>query len=324
MIFDPIISSVSPIWALTNAVARTVFYPNAKKLPCPVISVGNIVAGGVGKTELAAAIAARLVHKNLRVVVASRGYGSKWEGFGACARDSETALSLGFPDESIVILKKAPGALVAVGANRYENLMKHWNELLPDVVILDDGFQHFKLKRDLDILVHNFNIRWPIIRDFPRLLGKADVRVTFSSVPKEWNKLEWVRANYKLKGAVDAYGRHLKLPFEALAFCGLGNPERFKTALTNSGVKIQSFKTFQDHTHYDDQRVREIVAWSRERSGLPILTTLKDYVKLGHYVESQGGIAGFEPLWVPIELEFLENQNVLWKAIDEILASSAT
>src|SRR5438874_11163340 len=118
MIWAPLASAASPLWALTNTVARLAMSGSARRLPAPVISVGNVVAGGVGKTELAALIAARLVSRGHRVVVACRGYGSKWEHSGGIARDAETGLSLGFPDEALVILKKAPGAAVAVGADR--------------------------------------------------------------------------------------------------------------------------------------------------------------------------------------------------------------
>lgn len=325
--FEPVLSSMSPLWAVTNRLARLVLSPRAKRLPKPVISIGNIVAGGVGKTELAAAIALKLVKEGRRVVVASRGYGSRWETTGAVAFDAETAHSLRFPDEAIVILKKAPGVAVAVGADRFGVLTRHWEELRPDVVLLDDGFQHFALVRDLDILVHDFSVRWPVLRELPSMLSRAGVRVALSEVPKQWlgKSTPWVRARYRLTGAVDAAGRRAALPSEALAFCGLGNPERFRRSLSAAGVKVAGFRKFRDHAEYGEREARELARWAEQArgGGLPLLTTLKDYVKLTPYIASQGGISGFEPSWVEVSLELVDNESVLWRAVGAALNCGA-
>ncbi|MBI3544187.1 MAG: tetraacyldisaccharide 4'-kinase [Deltaproteobacteria bacterium] len=314
--FEPVFSAMSPLWAITNSVARVLLRPGAKRLPCPVVSVGNIVAGGVGKTELVAALAARLVKQGRRVTVASRGYGSRWEREGAVAFDVETAVSHRFPDEAIVLLKKAPGVAVCVGADRHGALTRHWEELHPDVVLLDDGYQHFALARDLDVLVHDFELRWPVLREFPGALSRARVRVALSDVPKQWRGLPWVRARYRLTGAVDAASRRHELPGEAHAFCGIGNPARFRKSLVAAGTRVTAFKTFRDHAPYSIAQARELARWA---AGKPLLTTLKDYVKLAPFAESQGGVAGFEPRWVELSLELIENEQLLWSALDEAL-----
>lgn len=332
MAFEPLLSALSPLWAMTNSLARVVAHANARRLPAPVISIGNIVAGGVGKTELTALIAARLVAQGKRVVVASRGYGSSWERQGAVAHDFATAAALKFPDEALVLLKKVPGVVVAVGADRGGVLLKHWEELLPDVVLLDDGYQHFALERNLDVLVHDFSVKWPVLRDLPIKLKKAGARVAMSEVPKAWEAARgespWIKACYKLKATMDAQDREAALPSKAAVFCGIGNPLRFKRALETAGVKVVGFKTFRDHAGYDAPRARDVTAWHAslvERHGeLPLLTTLKDYVKLVSVVESQGGVAGFEPRWVKIELVLGENENHLWTSVNESLVIRAT
>lgn len=328
MAFEPVLSAVSPLWAVTNSVARVVLRARARRLACPVVSVGNIVAGGVGKTEVTVAIADALVKQGKRVTIASRGYGSAWEKSGAIASDFQTALSLKFPDEALVTLKKVPGVSVAVGADRAAVLAKHWEELCPQVVLLDDGFQHFAIHRDLDVLVHDFSVRWPILRDLPALLKKARLRVAMSDVPEQWkDAAPWVKARYQLKGVVGAEGRVDPLPKKALAFCGIGNPSRFKKSLEAAGVSVVGFKTFRDHAAYDAQVARDLAAWqnaSREKHGeLTLLTTLKDYVKLVTIIESQGGVPGFEPLWAKLELSLVENESYFWKTINESLAVRA-
>lgn len=319
--FEPVLSCASPLWALTNAAARILLAPCAKRLSKPVISIGNIVAGGVGKTELTCMIAAKLVGQGKRVVVASRGYGSRWAGTGAIAHDTETALSLRFPDEAIVTLKKVPGVAVAVGADRYAVLTRHWEELRPDVIVLDDGFQHFALKRELDIVVHDFSVRWPILRELPGMLNRAGIRVALSDVPQPWSEqAPWVRARYKLAGTIDASGRRGALPPEALVFCGIGNPERFRRSLVAAGVKVVGFRKFRDHAEYGEREARELARWAQSaRSGLPVLTTLKDYVKLGPYIASQGGVSGFEPMWVEISIEVIDNEHMLWSCLQQAI-----
>lgn len=329
---DPLPSLLfSPPWAVTNAIARCVLLRSAHRLPCPVISVGNIVAGGVGKTEIAAAIAARLLAQGKRVVVASRGYGSEWERVGGVASEYEQAAALRFPDEALVLLLRAPGVAVAVGANRLAVLMRHWEELTPDVVILDDGYQHFKLARDLDVLVHDFTVRWPILRELPIVFERVPVRIALSNIPQDKKRAigrtPWVRGAYVLEAAVGARSKEQALPREALAFCGLGNGDRFRRALIAEGVHVTGFRAFRDHMRYGESEARGLLRWQAEQNAatgrqLPLLTTLKDYVKLSPYVESQGGISGFEPLWTRLRLEFLENENVLWQAVEGVFKES--
>lgn len=115
-----------------------------------------------------------------------------------------------------------------MGKDRLHELKKHWIELNPQAVVLDDGYQHFAISRDLDILVQDFSVKTPFKwRDFPSEFKRADVRISFSDVPRELKHLPWVRARYHLSAAVDTNGKKEALPPVALAFCGLGNPERF-------------------------------------------------------------------------------------------------
>lgn len=316
---------MSPLWAVTNTLVRSLTKTRRTQFGVPVISVGNIVAGGVGKTEIAAAIAAHFIARSKRVVIASRGYGSRWEKLGGVAFDYDSALALGFPDESIVILKKVPGVAVAVGADRVSVLKKHWEELNPDLIILDDGFQHFKIARGLDVLVHDFSVRWPILRDLPIVLKKARMRISFSEIPKQWqptgNQTPWIKVRYELFGVHDAAGKVQSLPKQAIAFCGLGNPKRFKRSLEHAGVQLKAFRTFSDHAVYDRNDIDDLVRWIRDQggNGITVLTTLKDFVKLSRFVESQGGVAGFEPMWVGVQIKFLENEKLFWNTLEEFV-----
>lgn len=316
MIPRAVLSPISFGWSLSNFIARKILSTRALKLPCPVISVGNIVAGGVGKTEVTIAIANYLQAKGKKVVIASRGYRSKWESSMAMTTQLETAMSLEFPDESLVTLRKAPGVTVVVGANRTQALLRYWNEMACDVVLLDDGFQHFKLARDLDILVHDFSVPFQFWRDFQNTSWRLPaVRIALSDVPSRVLKRtpEWIRSKYKFIGS---------LPTEAIAFCGIGNPKRFRKRLEEAGVKIVGFKTLRDHAYYNIETLTRVASWQKNFPGLPCLTTLKDYVKLEPY--QQAGFAGIEKLsWVDIQLEFIDDPKPLWSSIDRAVEKKA-
>jgi tetraacyldisaccharide 4'-kinase len=123
---------------------------------------------------------------------------------------------------------------------------------------------------------------------------------------------------YKLENVIDAQGRPAPLPKEAIAFCGIGNPERFRKSLLDAGVAVKAFTTFSDHMNYSTQNIRSLIQWKGKYGSLPMLTTLKDYVKLHPFIGSLGGVAGFEPLWVNLSLRFLENESTLWKETDRL------
>ncbi len=324
MLFEKTLSSLSPLWALTNTVVRPVLSWNSQKLEKPVISVGNIVAGGTGKTELAIKIAQALIELKKRVVVSQRGYKSLFEITGGISQDYQLASQLKFSDEALVVLRKAPGVQVAVGKNRTNVLRKHWEELSPDVIILDDGFQHFELKRNLDILIHDFNIKFPILRDFPMHFKKVSLQVTLSPVPTFWKHLDWVEAHYELKGMVNALGQKSPLPKEAFVLCGIGNPERFKASLEEKGVRVKSFCFLPDHYCYSNKKLQKILNWQKQGGGFPLLTTLKDYVKIEKILLSQGKHLNTEIYWIELDFCFTKNEKLFWDRIHESLAVSRT
>lgn len=330
---ERILSGASPLWALVNGAARPLKSRGAWRAPCPVISVGNIVAGGVGKTEVTALMARRLVQEGKRVVIALRGYGSQGLPGGQTAGAVHEGFDKSLPDEALVHLIKAPGVSVAVGARRSQVLQRHWEELRPDVILLDDGLQHFAMARDLDAVVHDFSLSAPIWRDFPGILERVSLRIAMSStadavrVPAKWAHLPWVRCSYKLRGLAHYHGEepgalsHSEitgdgaeaLPKRALVFCGIGNPQRFLESLRVAGVKVLDAAIFPDHAPYDQARVAALNEWWKSHGGgdLTVLTTLKDYVKLWRHRQ----FLQFQARAVIVEPQFLENEELFWGAV---------
>lgn len=308
-------SLVSPFWAITNSLVRKTRSRKSLKLPVPVISVGNIVSGGVGKTEVCISIANYCISKGLNTVIALRGYRSEWEKKGGFAKSYESGQEFKFPDEALVALKKAPGVCVIVGSNRYQTIMKYWKQIEPQVVILDDGFQHFKMNRDLDILVHDFSVKWPLLRDFPSVFETVPIRISLSKVPPFWNSISWVQANYQM-GSVynDRY----------LLFCGIGNPERVLNKCSENKIDVLDYRFYKDHKNYKVTDIQELLDWkknSEEKYGtkLKLLTTLKDEVKCSAFREI---IPDFDPTVLNIELKYQNNESELWRAIDECIHRS--
>ena len=212
-----------------------------KRLPKPVISVGNIAIGGAGKTPAVIAICRFLEQQGLRVCVLTRGYGAAGSGL-VTELDPER-----FGDEPVLIKKSTTNTTVIVGAKRYENAAGHEC----DAFVLDDAFQHLQLHRDLDVVI-----------DAPARFyreGRSALRAAGVVIPRR------IRVN------VPSGIRR------AFAFAGLANNEQFFESLREAGVEIAGTRSFSDHHRYSDREIDEI---RRAAAGNPIVTTEKDAVKI--------------------------------------------
>ena len=157
---------------------RALFYEigifRVKRLPLPVISVGNITMGGTGKTPTVILIARELMARGKRVAVLTRGYGGSLEGETRIVSDGEKLFlsPAEAGDEPCLLASSLPGLMVVMGSDRYRAGCLALKELSPDCFILDDGFQHQRLGRDLDILLLDgtapFNNGWTLPAGFLR------------------------------------------------------------------------------------------------------------------------------------------------------------
>jgi tetraacyldisaccharide 4'-kinase len=218
-----------------------------KRLPKPVISVGNISAGGAGKTPCVIAIAKFLVREGLRVCVLTRGYGSSGPGGIVSSLDAER-----FGDEPVLIKKHVPEAIVVVGKKRYRNGLT----VDCDVFLLDDGFQHLQLHRDLDVVINVRDARF--YRE-----GRTALRDAHLVIPRR------IRPE-------DLQGLRGKKVF---AFAGLANNEQFFAMLREHGVTLVGTRGYPDHHHYTPIDVA-LIRQSARGADL-LVTTEKDAVKIG-------------------------------------------
>lgn len=218
----------------------------ARRLPVPVIAIGNIGVGGGGKTPAVIAIARALSERGLRVAVLTRGYARTGAGGLVTTLDADR-----FGDEPVLIKKSVPNVDVIVATNRYENALRH----SCDVFLLDDGFQHLQLHRDLDIVI---DAPAAYYRESRAALRDADIvmpRTLGLSVPQSL-----------LQGK------------RVFAFAGLANNEQFFDALRQAGVNVIGSRGFKDHHRYTADDIAGIKAEAANADA--IATTEKDAVKI--------------------------------------------
>jgi len=254
------------------------------KAPVPVICVGNLVAGGAGKTPVALDFVARLKSQNVDVHVVMRGYGGSEIGPLRVDLDTHTAAQVG--DEALLLAAVAPtwvshdrkaGAEAAIAAGA-------------QALILDDGFQNPKLYKDLSILVvdgiYGFgNGRvmpaGPLRETIGAGLKRADALVLLGADEADvWGRVQ--RAGFKTLPVLRARltpsesANDLK-GCDVFAFAGIGRPQKFFDTLTELGCTLVGCKSFDDHHPYTDAEVQAMLEDAGEVS---VITTTKDLVRL--------------------------------------------
>lgn len=271
-----------------------------KKLPRPVISIGNIAVGGTGKTPVTAYIARFLTQQGVRAAVLSRGYGGSMEGQTAVVSDGESILldAEQSGDEPYLLASQIPGLIVVIGTDRYVSGLMAMTLFSPDIFLLDDGFQHLRLHRDLDVLLldyrHPFGNGWTLpaglLREHRSATARADIVIHTrcpEDVPPSAPAPGKIVCN-AMHRLVDArpYGEDVPVPFTALhgrkllAFAGIAEPQSFFEGLGTHGLDIVATLCFPDHTAYTAFQIAEITSVLHRSGADGMITTEKDGVKL--------------------------------------------
>jgi tetraacyldisaccharide 4'-kinase len=282
--------------AFDRGLARTA------RAPIPVISLGNLTTGGTGKTPLAAFIARWFRQHGVRVCFLSRGFG---------------AGEAGTNDEALVLDQLCPDVPHLQNADRVAAARVAVEELESQLLILDDGFQHRRLARDFNIVLIDATNPWGFGHLLPRGLLREPVSslrraglvmiTRVDQVPREAvAEIRRVveRANPRCAIAEvifppvrlinsSAAARDLEMLRGArvAGFCGIGNPQVFRTGLERLGASVTAFRAFPDHYPYSRSDIDELSRWSAGEGAETVVTTQKDLVKIG--LDSLGG----RPLW---------------------------
>lgn len=271
----------------------------AKTLPRPVISIGNITLGGTGKTPFVMAVAEWLKGQGVRAVIVTRGYGGRiGKGPALVSRGEGALLSpLVAGDEPVMMADKMRGVPIVAGSDRFNAGLFAIRELNAQVILLDDGFQHLALNRDIDIVLLSARRPFGTGRVFPG----GDLREPFSAIGRA-SAIVVTDSQGLGPAQIKAYREMLDEPARkrpvffsqirakairgldpstpVFAFCGIGAPEAFFEMCAGTGAEIRGRKAFRDHHAYTLADINEI-AWKAVKSGAAcIVTTAKDAVKV--------------------------------------------
>jgi tetraacyldisaccharide 4'-kinase len=263
-----------------------------RRAPIPVVSVGNLTVGGSEKTPLVMEILAFLESRGMRAAMVSRGYKGRWERTGGVLSDGDRLLG-GWResgDEPFMIAARFPRAGVYVGKHRFQSCLAAAAAGF-EAVVLDDGFQHLKLARDIDIVLHDPASQGPFREGFSAL-RRADILLLKHSDPSaaaalqaRFPALAVHEYAVEVKG-LEVLGGSGVLPPDSLrgrrvsAFCGIARPSRFFETLEVLGLRIEARTAFSDHFNYPDPAIARLAAGAEAARSEAFITTEKDAVKL--------------------------------------------
>jgi len=272
-----------------------------EKLPCKVISVGNITVGGTGKTPMVIYLADLLKDRGFHPAVLSRGYKGKTKAPVNIVSDGKRVLLKpeDCGDEPVLIAKSLPGIPVLTGPQRHLTGRVALEQLGADLLILDDAFQHRQLARDIDVVL--LNTAKPLgngallpagpLRESPSALKRAhfivrtgdDAKITsvFSAQPEYLARHQAVAV---VNGATGQASPLQNLEGRRVcAFAGIARPEAFRRTLIDIGAQVVAFMPFPDHHDYSREDIREIQKTAMKEKAEIIVTTEKDGVKLSRF-----------------------------------------
>ena len=270
----------------------------AARLAGPVISVGNLSVGGTGKTPVVARIAEILRDEGLPAAVLSRGYRGSFHGGALVVGDGQSVLADASVagDEPVMLARALPGVVVAVGARRDVVGAAVEARFGPRVHVLDDGFQHLRLARDLDLVCVDTcdDDERPIpagrLREFPSAAARADaVLLTQSDVaaPDRLRGLEarhgaerTFRLTRRILGYFGPDGAPKTPPARVFLLAGIAGPERLEADVGARGAAVVGRRFFRDHHAFTARDVEAAVAEARAAGAEAIVTTAKDAVRL--------------------------------------------
>ncbi len=306
------------------------------KPPVPVISVGNLTMGGTGKTPLVMYLAKYLITLGYKPAIVSRGY-------RGTSKDAVTIVSDGSAilidaeqsgDEPWLLANELSGVVIATGKNRIFPCRDVIESHQCDIIILDDGFQHLRVARAIDLVLFDVESFAGNSRVFPA----GELREPVSALNRchafiltGINRSNRARADkcaevllqkfqdkalFRFAATYPAACKYScregkpereiipvsAVPDNLYCFSGIANPQRFKQLMTESGITISSFKTFRDHHRYSEKDIQQLISESRSERAHGLLTTEKDMPKIIKFLQPDLTV-------FTLPLEFGNNQD---------------
>jgi tetraacyldisaccharide 4'-kinase len=308
------------------------------RLRAKVVSIGNLTFGGTGKTPFTIWLAGRLSASGLRVSILTRGYRRRSsDRVRVLAAGTAASEARRDGDEVQIYFRHLENVPVGIAARRFDAGRALEDQYPVDIHLLDDGFQHLALARDLDLVLIDTSNPWGAragfaraLRESPRALSRAHAAVfthceSAAGSEAEREQLDSLRrmvlsfnpripqflCSTRLFHFIDARsGKSVTLDqtanWRALAFCGLGNPQQFMSLLNREGPECVATRFFPDHHSYTAEEIQALNRLARESGANVFLTTEKDFVNLPEPLEF-----GAACYWASIEARVEEEDRLL-------------
>ena len=322
-----------------------------KKLDATVISLGNITVGGTGKTPTAERMARLIRDDGYRVAILNRGYRAKWKGsVGVVSDGSKIYMSASEAgDEAYLLAKNLPGVAVIIGSDRSKTGSYAIKKFGVDVLILDDGYQHWKLYRDLDIVLidaaansfgNNYILPRGTLRETLPHLDRADVCLltkvdqaeegncerVYDTIRKYNQKAPIIQSIHDSVCFLEVADWYKSIPDSEvslqaisgqriIAFSAIGNPKSFEQSIATCGAEIVDAIRFQDHHEYTMAEMQDILESALQKNVRALITTEKDAVKIpAEFIHSKRGL----PVYIlKMELKILPSHEEFLQAIKQ-------
>lgn len=308
-----------------------------KKADAMVISVGNITTGGTGKTPLVIWLCKNLQQEKIPCAILTRGYKTQTKGQGTRDDRRETKI-----DEPAILSEMCPQAQVIINPDRAAGAKEAVNRFGAKLLIMDDGFQHRRLARDIDIITidatrpFGYDRLLPagLLREPANSLKRADAvivtrsnQVSESRLNKIEAKIQKVKQDMIIARAVHSPvcakttdGKEISIERlkgkKIFAFCGIGNPDAFINTIGELGAKIVGSKIYDDHYQYADKDIANICGEATNLKADLILTTQKDFSRLP--IEKLRTDIPF--VYLAIELKIISGEDAITRLIKNVLA----
>ena len=299
-----------------------------RSLEGAVISVGSISAGGAGKTPVVLALTQILTDREYAVCILTRGYKRSSKQTEPVDPNGD---AIRFGDEPMLLAQRS-GVPVYVGADRYEaGLLAQARPANATIVhILDDGFQHRQLARDLDIvlltredvtdvLLPAGNLREPLtaLRSADIIILREDEAASLKDFVAVLTRESGSPPVWHIRRSLQFARPTLVLPKRSFAFCGIARPQSFINMLTQQGLTLVATTTFSDHHRYSQRDIDRLLKHARNANADGFITTEKDAVKLSPGMRER--LEWLGPLHVPeLKVTFVDEHTVLEQLISKV------
>jgi tetraacyldisaccharide 4'-kinase len=322
----PWLLPLAPLYAAALAMKRRLFrlgWLKQKRLESPVISVGSVSAGGAGKTPMVLLLARILRHRGYAVRILTRGYKRSSDITSRVEPFDDAA----WQGDEPVLLAQRSGVPVFVGTDRYQaGVMAEQGEPSEKLVVhlLDDGFQHRQLARDVDIvlltqadvedtLLPAGNLREPLsaVAEADVVVLREEEATSLRSVVAGLSGEKRAPAIWVVRRSLSlGEGGEVALPTKPFAFCGIARPGNFTQMLAGQGYEPMDTMIFPDHHAYDEGDIRRLIERAREVEANGFVTTEKDAVKLTPILHDH--LEAIGPIVVArLSVELLDEQESL-------------